>query len=197
VVPAPWDLGHCPTESDPANPVSTIPRIPPLTGRIWPVADADDLASAYHCRRQVCSWDWRTPGTASGHPLSHQHLPQPLLGLLGGCNRPAALLLDLVPAVPLDCQFLPHPLESLFEKLLLDVHVLNHLIPGEPLMSQFGLEVVDRRLGLLEQMLCMLSCDDLRAQSLPCRCAGCVTLIPVDDRDRDLTIPNEAPTLWT
>jgi hypothetical protein len=194
VVPAPLDLGPRPTKSDPANPASTIPRIPSLTDRISPVAHADDLASAYRCRRLVCSWDWMTPGTASGHPLSHQHLPQPLLGLLAGCNRPTALLLDLVPAVPLDCQFLPHPLESLFEKLLLAVHALNRLIPGEPLMDQFGLEVVNRRLGLLEQMLCMLSCDDLRAQSLPC---GCVTLIPVDDRDRDLTIPNEAPTLWT
>jgi hypothetical protein len=67
-------------------------------------------------------------------------------------------------------------------------------------MGQFGLEVVDRRLGLLEQVLCMLSCRDLLPQSLPCRFesigAGCVALIPVDDRDRNLAIPDEAPTLW-
>ena len=101
---------------------------------------------------------------------------------------------------PLGGQFLPHALESLFDNLLLAVRALNRLIPGEPLMGQFGLEVVDRRLGLLEQMLCMLSCRDLLPQSLPCRFerigAGCVTLIPVDDRDRNLAIPDEAPTLW-
>jgi len=186
-------LGPCPTVIDSANPASTIPRLPPLTARISPVAYADELASAYRCRRLHRHGLGGRQGWRPGI-LGRQHLPQPLLGLLAGYNRPTALLLDLVPAVPLDCQFLPHPLESLFEKLLLSVHALNRLIPGEPLMDQFGLEVVDRRLGLLEQMLCMLSCDDLRAQSLPC---GSVTLIPVDDRDRELTIPNEAPTLWT
>jgi len=67
-------------------------------------------------------------------------------------------------------------------------------------MGQFGLEVVDRPLGLVEQLLCMLSCPDLLPQRLPC-CferigAGCVTVIPVDDRDRNLAIPHEAPTLW-
>jgi hypothetical protein len=46
----------------------------------------------------------------------------------------------------------------------------------------------------------MLSCRDLLPQSLPC-CferigAGCVTVIPVDDRDRNHAIPHEAPTLW-
>ena len=107
------------------------------------------------------------------------------------------VLVGASPEVPLGGQFLPHPLENLFDNLLLAVHALNRLIAGEPLMDQFGLEVVDRRLGLLEQMLCMLSCGDLRPQSLPCRCARCVALIPVDDRDRDLAIPDEAPTLWT
>jgi hypothetical protein len=68
-------------------------------------------------------------------------------------------------------------------------------------MGQVGLEVVDRRLGLLEQALCMLSCRDLLPQGLPCRFerigAGYVTLIPVDDRDRNLTISDEMPTWRT
>jgi hypothetical protein len=69
--------------------------------------------------------------------------------------------------------------------LPLAVRTLDRLISGKPLMGHFGLEVVDRRLGLLEPMLCMLSCRDLLPQSLPCRFerigAGCVVLIPVDD----------------
>ena len=153
----------------------------------------------YRCRRLDRSWAWGTPGMLPGI-LGGQHLPHPLLSLLAGCNGVIALLLGLLPAIPLGGQFLPHALESLFDNLLLAVHALNRLIPGEPLMGQFGLEVVDRRLGLLEQMLCMLSCRDLLPQSLPCRFerigAGCVTLIPVDDRDRNLAIPDEAPTLW-
>jgi hypothetical protein len=105
-----------------------------------------------------------------------------------------------LPPIPLDGQFLPHPLESLFDNLLLAVHALNRLILGEPLMCEFGLEVVDRRLSLLEQMLYMLSGRDLLPQSLPCRFervgARCITLIPVDDLDRNLAIPDEPPTLW-
>jgi hypothetical protein len=46
----------------------------------------------------------------------------------------------------------------------------------------------------------MLSCGDLLPQSLPCRFerigARCVTLIPVDDCDGNLAIPDEAPPLW-
>ena len=76
----------------------------------------------------------------------------------------------------------------------------RYLTGKNQFIQEFGLEVVDRRLGLLEPMLCMLSCRDLLPQSLPCRSerigAGCVALIPVDDRDRDLAIPDEAPTLW-
>jgi hypothetical protein len=49
-------------------------------------------------------------------------------------------------------------------------------------------------------MLGMPSGRDLLPQRLPSRFerigAKCVTLIPVDDRDRDLAIPDEAPTLW-
>ena len=48
-----------------------------------------------------------------------QHLPQPLLGLLAGCNGVIALLLGLLPAAPLDRQFVLHPLEGLFDNLLL------------------------------------------------------------------------------
>jgi hypothetical protein len=48
-------------------------------------------------------------------------------------------------------------------------------------------------------MLCMLSGRNLLPLSLPCRFerigAGCVTLIPMDDRDRNLAIPDEAPTV--
>ena len=122
------------------------------------------------------------------------------LGLLAGCNSFIVLLLSLLPVGSLHGQFILHTLESLLDNLPLAVRTLDRLLPGEPLMGQFGLEVVDRRLGLLEPMLCMLSCRDLLPQSLPCRFerigAGCVTLIPMDDRDRDLAIPDEAPTLW-
>jgi hypothetical protein len=102
--------------------------------------------------------------------------------------------------VALGGQFLPHALESLLDNLPLAVRTLDRLISTEPLMGQFGLEGVDRRLGLLEQMLCMLSCRDLLSQTLPCRFervgAGCVTMIPANDRDRHLAIPDEAPMLW-
>ena len=139
-------------------------------------------------------------GIASGHPWRPAPpvtAPRPPDGLQWPHRVPARRFAG---TVPLGGQFLLHPLESLFDNPLLAVRTLNRLIPGEPLMGQFGLEVVDRRLGLLEQMLCMLSCRDLLPQSLPC-CferigAGCVTLIPVDDRDRNLAIPDEAPTLW-
>ena len=45
LLPWTWDLilPNC----DPANPVSTIPRIPPLTGGTSPGAHADDLVSPY------------------------------------------------------------------------------------------------------------------------------------------------------
>ena len=132
--------------------------------------------------------------------LGSQHLPQPLLSLLAGYNGLVPFLVGASPELPLGGQFLPHALESLFDNLLLAVRALNRLIPGEPLMGQFGLEVVDRRLGLLEQMLCMLSGRDLLPQSQTCRFerigAGCISLIAMDDRDRNLAIPDEAPTLW-
>ena len=123
------------------------------------------------------------PGTPSGHlgVVGGQSLPQPLLGLLAGCNGVIALLLGLLPAVPLGGQFVLHPLESLFDNLLLAVRPLDRLIPGEPLMGQFGLEVVDRRLGLLEQMFRMLSCRDLLPQSLP----RCVELVGAGTRHPD------------
>jgi hypothetical protein len=48
-------------------------------------------------------------------------------------------------------------------------------------------------------MLCMLSRRDLLPHSLPGRFerigGGCVTLLPMDDRDRNFAIPDEAPTL--
>ena len=67
-------------------------------------------------------------------------------------------------------------------------------------MGQLGLEVADRRLSLLEQMFRVLSGLDLLPQSLP-RCvelvgAGTTVLIPVEDRDRNLAIADETPTLW-
>jgi hypothetical protein len=43
-------------------------------------------------------------------------------------------------------------------------------------------------------------CRDLPTQSQPCHFeridVGRATLIPVDDRDRNLAILDEAPTLW-
>jgi hypothetical protein len=132
--------------------------------------------------------------------LSHHHLLHPLLGLLAGCYSPIALLLSLLAAVPLDRQFVLHPLKSLFDNLLLADRTLERLIPGEPLMGQFGLEVADRRLHLLEPMFRVLSRGDLLVQSLS-RCvelvgAGAVILIPVDHRDTNLAITDETPTLW-
>jgi hypothetical protein len=67
-------------------------------------------------------------------------------------------------------------------------------------MGQFGLEVADRRLHLLEPMFRVLSRGDLLVQSLS-RCvelvgAGAVILIPVDHRDTNLAITDETPTLW-
>jgi hypothetical protein len=66
-------------------------------------------------------------------------------------------------------------------------------------MGQFGLEVVDRRLSLLKQVFRLLSGLDLLSQGLP-RCvelvgAGTTVLIPVKDRDRNLAITDETPTL--
>jgi hypothetical protein len=109
----------------------------------------------------------------------------------------AAFLLGASPEVPLGGQFHPHALESLFDNLLLAVRAPNRLIPGEPLMGQLGLEVVDRRLSVLEQMFRTLWCDSLLPQSLP-RCVelvgvGTVILIPADDRDRNLAIAEETP----
>jgi hypothetical protein len=93
----------------------------------------------------------RGPWSRLGRLLSILgHLQQPLLGLLAACNGFVALLLDLLPAVPLDRQFVLHPLESLLDNLLLTVCTLDRLVPGESLMGHFGLEVVDRRLSLLE-----------------------------------------------
>ena len=67
-------------------------------------------------------------------------------------------------------------------------------------MGQFGLEVVDRRLSLLEQMFRLLSGLHLLPQSLPRRVelvgVDTVILIPTDDRDRHLAIADETPTVW-
>ncbi len=142
------------------------------------------------------------PRRRLGRPLGIlgcQHLPHPLLGLLARCNGVIALLLGLLPAVLLNRQFVLRPLQGLFDSLLLAVRTPDRLISGEPLMRQVGLEVTDRRLGLLEQMFRVLACHDLLPQSLP-RCvelvgAGAVILIPVDHRDRNLAIADETPTL--
>jgi hypothetical protein len=90
-------------------------------------------------------------------------------------------------------------LERLFDNLHLADHTLDRLIPGEPLMGQFGLEVANRRLSLLKQVFRLLAGFDLLSQSLP-RCvelvgAGTTVLIPVKDRDRNLAITDETPTL--
>jgi hypothetical protein len=93
-----------------------------------------------------------------------------------------------------------HSLERLFDNLLLAVRTLDRFIPGEPVMGHFGLEVADRRLSLLKQVLRLFSGLDLLPQSLPRRVelvgVGTVILIPTDDRDRPLAIADETPTLW-
>jgi hypothetical protein len=128
------------------------------------------------------------------------HLPQPFLALLPGRKGFVALLLGLLPPVPLGRQFVLHPLERLFDSLLLVGHTQDRLIPGEPLMGQFGLEVADRRLRLLKQVFRLLAGLDLLPQSLPRRVelvgVDTVVLIPVDDRDRHLAIADKTPTMW-
>jgi len=132
--------------------------------------------------------------------LGRQHLSQPLLGLLTACNGVIALLLGLLLAVPPHGQFLLRPLEGLLDNLLVADHTLDRLIPGELLMGQFGLEIADRRLRLLEEMFGALSGLDLLPKSLPRRFelvgVGTVVLIPVDDRDRHLAIADKTPTMW-
>jgi hypothetical protein len=66
-------------------------------------------------------------------------------------------------------------------------------------MGQFGLEVMDRRLSLLEETFRALSGLDLLPQGLP-RCVelvgvDTVILISTDDRDWNLAITDETPTL--
>ena len=85
-----------------------------------------------------------------------EHLPQPLLGFLAGRNGVIALLLGLLPTVSLNLQFVPRPLEGLFDKLPLAVRTQDRLAPGKPLVGQFCLEVMDRRLSLVEEMFCTL-----------------------------------------
>jgi hypothetical protein len=82
--------------------------------------------------------------------------PQPLLGFLAGRNGVIALLLGLLPTVSLNLQFVPRPLEGLFHKLPLAVRTQDRLAPGKPLVGQFCLEVMDRRLSLVEEMFCTL-----------------------------------------
>ena len=132
--------------------------------------------------------------------LALHRVTQPLLGLLAGCNGVIALLLGLLPAVPLDRQFVLHPLERLFDNLHLAFHTTDRLPVRDALMGQLGLEVVGRRLSLLEKVFRALSGLDLLPQSLP-RCVelvgvGTIVLIPVKDRDRNLAIADETPTLW-
>jgi hypothetical protein len=88
--------------------------------------------------------------------LGREHLPQPLLGFLAGRNGVIALLLGLLPTVSLNLQFVPRPLEGLFHKLPLAVRTQDRLAPGKPFVGQFCLEVMDRRLSLVEEMFCTL-----------------------------------------
>jgi hypothetical protein len=132
--------------------------------------------------------------------LGHHHLSQPVLGLLAGNNGLIALLLGLLPMVPLDRQFVLHSLENLFCRPLLSAQTLSRLLLGDPFVCQLGLEVVHRHLGFLEEMFRVLACGDLLSQRLT-RCvelvgAGTVFLIPVDHQNRAFAIPDEAPTLW-
>jgi hypothetical protein len=140
------------------------------------------------------------PQQPLGRTQGGKHLLYPPLGLLAAGNGIIALVLGLLPAIPFDRQFVLHPLEGLLDNLLLTDHPLDRLIPGEPLMGQFGLEVADRRLSLLEPVFRLLSGLDLLPQSLPRRVelvgVGTVVLIPTDDRDRHLAIADETPTLW-
>jgi hypothetical protein len=70
----------------------------------------------------------------------------------------------------------------------------------DALVGQLGLEVSDGRLSLLEKVFRTLSGLDLLPQSRP-RCvelvgAGTTVPIPVKERDRNLAITDETPTLW-
>jgi hypothetical protein len=158
--------------------------------RSWIVSQALQVPVAFvRCQCQ----------TSRDRALSaHLKRPTSLLGLLTAADGVIALLPGLLPPLPSDRQFVLHPLESLLDSLLLADHTLERLIPGEPLMGQFGLEVVDRRQGLLKQMFRALSGLDLLPQSLPRYVelvARSIILIPMDHRNRDLAIPDEAPTL--
>ena len=118
-------LSGAATEIDPAIPVSTIPQFPLLTDRTSPIAHADAVALPQQTARLsalTASASWSAcgssvdRGTAGGRLqgiLDHQRLPQPLLGLLTGYGYFIALLLGLLPAVPLDRQFILRPLERL------------------------------------------------------------------------------------
>jgi hypothetical protein len=131
--------------------------------------------------------------------LALDGVTRPLLGLLAGCNGVIALLLGLLPAAPLGRQFVLHPLERLFDSLHLAFHPTDRFLVRDALVGQLGLEVSDGRLSLLEEVFRLLSGLDVLSQSLP-RCvelvgAGTTVLIPVKDRDRNLAITDETPTL--
>ena len=125
-----------------------------------------------------------------------QHLQQPLLGLLAVCNGFIALLLGLLPARPLAA----NSSRTLWRTRSTTCLSLSARWIASSLASRSWANlvwIVDRRLCLLKQMLSTLACCGLLTQSLPCRFerigAGCVTLIPMDDRDRNLAIADETP----